>query len=79
VPAYKDFGLREFTADWPWCPLWFYTYSEVTIDGESPHVALSRAQQYREKGALDGLIPKEWTPALFDGLQIMDRLDYEEW
>jgi hypothetical protein len=38
-----------------------------------------RAQQYREKGALDGLVPRDWTAALIDGLQILDRLDYEEW
>lgn len=77
-PAYEGLGFGSIVCDWPWCPRWYIAYSDARIDGQRPWEFFATAWSYREKGELADLIPAPWTPALVEGLALLNALEVEK-
>jgi len=73
------FSLRygAINTDFDWCPRWHWKFDNATIDGENVYVSLMRAHRWFEAGQLADYIAPPWTPALFEGLDMIAALEAE--
>lgn len=75
LPAYHAIGFEHLRVTWECCPLWYYRYLQLEMDGEDVYSFVRRAHSWRRYGQLSDVVEPPYTPALVDLIDWMDRLE----